>query len=147
MGLISRVSSRTYRTLFPRFLSSQNTMAMRRLLQATRNASSHTQTRTVTTLRERVQELIPAKQEEVKAFRAKHGNDKIGDINVNMLYGGMRGMKAMVWETSVLDPEEGIRFQGKTIPGHVSDMLDRFPAHLHPMAQFAAAINACNSES
>ena len=28
----------------------------------------------------------------------------------------MRGIKAMLWEPSVLDAEEGIRFWGKTIP-------------------------------
>lgn len=28
----------------------------------------------------------------------------------------MRGIKGMVWETSVLDPEEGIRFRGMSIP-------------------------------
>lgn len=28
----------------------------------------------------------------------------------------MRGIKGMVWETSVLDPEEGIRFRGLSIP-------------------------------
>ena len=28
----------------------------------------------------------------------------------------MRGIKGMVWETSVLDADEGIRFRGKTIP-------------------------------
>ena len=33
-----------------------------------------------------------------------------------MAYGGMRGIKGMVWETSVLDADEGIRFRGKTIP-------------------------------
>ncbi|KAI6181506.1 Citrate synthase [Aphelenchoides besseyi] len=32
------------------------------------------------------------------------------------VYGGMRSMKGMVTETSVLDPEEGIRFRGYTIP-------------------------------
>lgn len=32
------------------------------------------------------------------------------------MYGGMRGIKAMVWETSVLDPDEGIRFRGLSIP-------------------------------
>lgn len=32
------------------------------------------------------------------------------------MYGGMRGIKGMIWEPSVLDPEEGIRFRGKTIP-------------------------------
>lgn len=28
----------------------------------------------------------------------------------------MRGIPAMLWETSLLDPEEGIRFRGHTIP-------------------------------
>lgn len=33
-----------------------------------------------------------------------------------MMYGGMRGIKGLVCETSVLDPEEGIRFRGYSIP-------------------------------
>lgn len=32
------------------------------------------------------------------------------------MYGGMRGMKGLVYETSVLDPDEGIRFRGYSIP-------------------------------
>lgn len=32
------------------------------------------------------------------------------------MYGGMRGIKGLVCETSVLDPEEGIRFRGYSIP-------------------------------
>ena len=32
------------------------------------------------------------------------------------MYGGMRGIKGLVTETSVLDPEEGIRFRGLSIP-------------------------------
>ena len=31
-------------------------------------------------------------------------------------YGGMRGIKGLVTETSVLDPNEGIRFRGYSIP-------------------------------
>jgi citrate synthase len=113
-----------------------------------------------------------------------------------MMYGGMRGMKGLVTETSVLDADEGIRFRGYTIPecqellpkapggseplpeglfwllvtgeipteaqvkslsedwasraelpSHVVTMLNNFPSHLHPMAQFSAAIAAMNSES
>jgi len=30
--------------------------------------------------------------------------------------GGMRGITAMLWETSLLDSEEGIRFRGYSIP-------------------------------
>ncbi len=32
------------------------------------------------------------------------------------MYGGMRGIKGLVTETSLLDPEEGIRFRGYSIP-------------------------------
>merc|ERR1712033_136445 len=59
---------------------------------------------------------IPVEQAKIKEFRKKHGNTKVGDITVDMMYGGMRGMKGLVTETSVLDPEEGIRFRGYSIP-------------------------------
>jgi len=36
-------------------------------------------------------------------------------VKIENAFGGMRGLKAMVWEGSVLDPNEGIRFHGKTI--------------------------------
>lgn len=32
------------------------------------------------------------------------------------VYGGMRGIKGLVCETSVLDSEEGIRYRGFTLP-------------------------------
>merc|ERR1712117_1015932 len=54
---------------------------------------------------------IAPTQEEIKAFRKAHGDTKVGEITVDM-----RGMKGLVTETSVLDPEEGIRFRGFTIP-------------------------------
>ncbi|XP_017781313.1 PREDICTED: probable citrate synthase 2, mitochondrial [Nicrophorus vespilloides] len=59
---------------------------------------------------------IPIHQETVKNFRKKHGGEKLCDVIVNQAYGGMRGIVAMVCETSILDPEEGIRFRGHTIP-------------------------------
>jgi len=70
----------------------------------------------VTDLKEVVAAQLPEKLEEIKAFRKGHGGDSLGTVTVDMAYGGMRGIKGMVWETSVLDPEEGIRFRGKTIP-------------------------------
>jgi len=69
-----------------------------------------------TDLKSRLEELIPIKRQEVAEFRKEHGNAKIGEVTVNMAYGGMRGIKGLVTETSVLDAEEGIRFRGYTIP-------------------------------
>ncbi|KAL1924551.1 uncharacterized protein VTP21DRAFT_4205 [Calcarisporiella thermophila] len=66
-------------------------------------------------LKERLAEIIPQKQEELKIIKSELGSKKLGDVTVEMAYGGMRGIKGMIWECSVLDPEEGIRFRGYTV--------------------------------
>ncbi|KZT09422.1 citrate synthase [Laetiporus sulphureus 93-53] len=68
------------------------------------------------TIKEALEEVIPPKQERLKQLKAQHGATVIGDVKVEQVIGGMRGVKAMLWEASVLDPMEGIRFHGKSIP-------------------------------
>jgi len=146
-----------------------------------------------TNLKEVLRDLIPKEQKRVAEFKAKNKDTPIGQVTIDMIYGGMRGIKGLVYETSVLDPNEGIRFRGKTItecqaelpkakggeeplpeglfwllvtsqiptqqqvewvtrewnnradiPQHVVTMLNNFPAQLHPMSQFSAAITALN---
>lgn len=60
--------------------------------------------------------MIPEWRERVSNLRKQHGSKVIGEVTVDMVYGGMRGIKGLVWEGSVLDAEEGIRFRGYTIP-------------------------------
>ncbi|KAF9337658.1 citrate (Si)-synthase [Podila minutissima] len=67
-------------------------------------------------LKDRLKELIPEKREEVKKVKAEFGDKVLGETTVDMAYGGMRGIKGLIWEGSVLDAEEGIRFRGLTIP-------------------------------
>ncbi|TKX18664.1 2-methylcitrate synthase [Elsinoe australis] len=66
------------------------------------------------TLKETLANVIPEKRELFKKVKS-HADKKIGDVKVENTIGGMRGLKAMVWEGSVLDANEGIRFHGKTI--------------------------------
>jgi len=61
-------------------------------------------------------EIIPERQALAKKIRAEHGSKVLGEVTVEQVYGGMRGIKAMLWEPSVLDSEEGIRFWGRSIP-------------------------------
>ncbi|KAJ9493547.1 citrate synthase [Exophiala xenobiotica] len=65
-------------------------------------------------LKSTLESVIPEKRELLKQVKS-HADKKIGEINVGMVIGGMRTMKSMVWEGSVLDADEGIRFHGKTI--------------------------------
>jgi len=72
--------------------------------------------RCASTLKDAVREIIPEKRELFKKLRKEHGSTSLGEVTIEASMGGMRGLKAMLWEGSVLDPAEGIRFHGMTIP-------------------------------
>lgn len=76
-----------------------------------RNASTSAQK----DLKETLKEVIPVKREMLKKLKAEHGQKVLGEVRVENAIGGMRGIKGMLWEGSVLDANEGIRFHGKTI--------------------------------
>lgn len=67
-------------------------------------------------LKERLIELMPAQQEALKKMKKEHGNKIVDKVTIDQLVGGARSIKSMLWETSLLDPLEGIRFRGYTIP-------------------------------
>ncbi|KAL6762311.1 citrate synthase [Haematococcus lacustris] len=61
-------------------------------------------------------EKIPAEQAQLKAIKKEFGKRELGKVTVEMAIGGMRGIPGLLWETSLLDPERGIRFRGHSIP-------------------------------
>jgi len=67
-------------------------------------------------LRDAVAAMVPQEQAHLKAIKKAHGGQKLGDVTVDMALGGMRGITGMLWETSLLDADEGIRFRGYSIP-------------------------------
>ncbi|KAF9067185.1 citrate synthase [Rhodocollybia butyracea] len=85
-------------------------------------------------LKERLAQLIPQQLEHVKAVRAQHGSKSFGQVQVDQLYGGMRGLPALIWDGSVLDAEEGIRFRGKTIP-ECKELLPKAPGGSEPLPE------------
>ncbi|PFX30523.1 probable citrate synthase, mitochondrial [Stylophora pistillata] len=67
-------------------------------------------------LKETMYRIVPENQKEVAEFRKTYGDKSLGEYTVDQVYGGMRGIKGLVTETSHLDAAEGIRFRGYTIP-------------------------------
>lgn len=55
-------------------------------------------------------------------------------MTLDQVYGGARGIKSLVWEGSVLDSEEGIRFRGKTIP-ECQELLPAAPGGKEPLPE------------
>jgi hypothetical protein len=64
-----------------------------------------------TELKQVLSEKIPLKKQEAKELREKYGNVVITQSTVDMAFKGMRGIKGLVTETSLLDADEGIRFR------------------------------------
>jgi citrate synthase len=63
-------------------------------------------------LKLKIEEQRPRTTRLLKEF----GDVKVGEVTMEQLIGGMRDIKSLVTDISYLDPQEGIRFRGKTIP-------------------------------
>jgi len=85
-------------------------------------------------LKNRLAELIPLKNAEIKEIKEKYGEEHLGTCIVIQAYGGMRSVKSLVTETSLLDPEEGIRFRGLTIP-ECQKKLPKAPGGEEPLPE------------
>lgn len=85
-------------------------------------------------LKEKFSSIIEYHVNEIKEFLKEHGDEKVGEITVGQLYGGMRGMLALICETSKLDPEEGIRFRGYSIP-ELQEKLPKYPGGEQPIPE------------
>ncbi|GAB4200758.1 MAG: citrate (Si)-synthase [Bacteroidia bacterium] len=68
------------------------------------------------TLKNKFREKATALNAEIKDMLAKHGNMKLGEYTIEQIYSGMKGVIGLITETSKLDPIEGIRFRGFSIP-------------------------------
>src|SRR4249920_2629842 len=71
---------------------------------------------------------------EIKRFVKEHGNHVLGNYTIEQVYSGMKGMVGMVTETSKLDPDEGIRFRGYSIP-ELRAKLPKAPGDSEPLPE------------
>src|SRR3954470_19982732 len=67
-------------------------------------------------LHDKIVAQLPDKHEQVKKLVKEAGNVVIDEITLGQVYGGMRDIKSLVTDISYVDPAEGIRFRGMSIP-------------------------------
>jgi citrate synthase len=70
----------------------------------------------MSTLKEVLAQKIAEHRPRTTRLVKEHGDVKLGDVTIGQCIGGARGIKALVTDISYLDPMEGIRFRGHTIP-------------------------------
>ncbi len=79
--------------------------------------------RSVAEMRARVQDTLE-----------RYGERQLSTVSVAQAYGGMRGVRALVTETSEVDPYEGIRYRGYSIP-QLREKLPKAPGGREPLPE------------
>ena len=64
--------------------------------------------------------------QELRATSKEHGDLKVDEVKLAQVLGGARGIKMMLYETSQLDANKGIRFRGYSIP-EIKELLPSGP--------------------
>jgi len=75
------------------------------------------------TLKDKLSSKIDEWRPRTTKLLRQYGDVKIGEVTIAQAIGGMRGIKGLVTDISYLDPNEGIRFRGYTIP----ETLEKLP--------------------
>jgi citrate synthase len=88
----------------------------------------------MTVLKEKFEQRARIMGEDFQNLRKNYSEQNLGSYNIGQVIGGMRGMTGLLYETSALDPEEGIRFRGYSIP-ELREKLPRAAGGAEPLPE------------
>lgn len=66
-------------------------------------------------LAERLRALIPPARETLRAIGEAHGKTVVSQVTVDQLFGGLRGVRGLMCDTSAVDPDRGLIIRGRPI--------------------------------
>ena len=74
-------------------------------------------------LHEKISEQLPKWRERIRALAKEHADVVVDTVKISEVVGGMRDTKSLLTDISYVDPAEGIRFRGMSIP----EVLKKLP--------------------
>lgn len=72
---------------------------------------------------DKLNQKFPAWRDEIKPLQKEKGEKVVGQVTIAQVYGGMRGVKSLVCDTSEVPPDKGLIIRG--IP--VKDLAEKLP--------------------
>lgn len=74
-------------------------------------------------IQDKIAAQLPAWRERVHRLIKEHGDLRVGEVTIEQIYSGIRGVQINISDISYIDPQEGIRIRGYTIP----ELLEKLP--------------------
>ena len=93
------------------------------------------------TLKETLYQKIEGWRPRTTKLIKKHAGAKLMDLTIGQAIGGARGVRCLVTDISYLDPHEGIRFRGLTIP----ELMDKLPKPEGKDMPYVEGTSGCSS--
>jgi len=78
------------------------------------------------TIQEKLASILPEKRKTVTTLRKEYGDRVISEVTVGQAYGGMRGVKGLVCDTSQVSADKGLIIRG--IP--IKELTDKIPEEI-----------------
>jgi citrate synthase len=67
-------------------------------------------------LHDKIEAKLPVWRDRIKSLSKEHAEVVVDHVTVGQIVGGMRDIKSLLTDVSFVDPAEGIRFRGMSIP-------------------------------
>ncbi len=77
-------------------------------------------------IRRKLKQSIERQRDEIKAIRGKYEDRFVDCVSVKQVFGGMRGVKGLVCNTSYVDPDKGLFLRGQP----VLELKDKLPEEI-----------------
>ena len=74
-------------------------------------------------LRDKIAQTLPPQIEKIKKFVKEEGDTVVADVTVKQAFGGMRGVRGLVCDTSVVPPDKGLIIRGRML----KELWDKLP--------------------
>lgn len=63
-------------------------------------------------LQEKLAKILPTQADEIRTMLKEHGDFVVSNVTLKQVYGGMRGVKSLVCDTSEVPPDKGLIIRG-----------------------------------
>ncbi len=88
----------------------------------------------MSTIKQKFYDNASKKSAVIQKLKKEHADVVVSEVTVGHVLTGMKGIISLMTSTSKLDPEEGIRFRGYSIPD-LQELLPRIPGGTEPLPE------------
>ncbi len=82
---------------------------------------------------ERIKEQVPSWHKRINSLRKEYSDFVVGKVTIDQILNGIRGVQISISDISYVDPYEGIRLRGYTIP-EIIQKLPKAEGSKQPLA-------------